>query len=169
MMSGCAMKLPQRIELWLLLAVIAAGLIIVFASHHRDDEPAQASQSSDDAPLMLHRCSIERDQENARLEIELRVQNVGADKLVLQTPKVKLLAANDREIPGFFLPFEPLPEVPAKATQDVQLRYWLEAADLKGVLNLDVEGHRIEVKGAKKLALNSLTNAEKKIFKPGEW
>jgi hypothetical protein len=165
------MKPPRRIELWLLFAVVGAGLIFVFASRHRDEEPAGGgtSASSDDAPLKLHRCVIGRDYGNARLDIELRIQNAGNDKLLLQPPKARLLAAKGREIPGFYLPFEQLPEVPPKTTQDVQLRYWLEAADLQGALKLEVDGRAIEVKSAKPVDLNSLKNGEQKTFGAGEW
>lgn len=163
------MKLPKRIELWLLLAAIVAGIIFVFASRQREDDPAGATPTPDGSPLKLYRCVIERNHGNARLDIELRVQNAGAEKLVLQSPRVKLLAVNGHEIPGFFLPFEQQPEVAANSTQDVQLRYWLEAADLQGALKLEVDGGRIDVKTAKAFDLNSLKNAEKKTLNHGEW
>lgn len=163
------MKLPKRIELWLLLAAIVAGLVFVFDSRQSDDEPSGGVQTSDDAPLKLHRCIIERDHGNARLDIHLRVQNAGAEKLVLQSPRARLLTGAGREISSFYLPFDPLPEVAANSTQDVELRYWLESTDLQGTLKLEVEGGRIDVKGAKELALNSLKNAERKTFNPGEW
>ncbi len=163
------MKLPKRIELWLLLAVIVAGLIFVFASRQSDDEPAGGTLSSEGEPLKLHLCSIERDHMNARLDIEVRVQNAGAEKLVLQSPRARLLSGSGRDIPGFYLPFDALPEIAANSTQDVQLRYWLEAADLQGALKLEVDGKRVDVKGTKAFALNSLKNSEMKTFNPGEW
>jgi len=165
------MKLPKRIELWVLLGVTVAGLIFVFASRHPGDEPAEAgvAASSEDAPLKLHRCLIERDGSSARLDIDLRVQNAAAEPLLLQSPKARLLGAKGREIASFFLPFEQLPEIPGKSTQDVQLRYWLEAADLQGALNLDVEGRTVAVKTAKAFDLNSLKHGDKKTLNPGEW
>lgn len=163
------MKLPKRLELWLLLAAIVAGIVFVFASRQNEDEPAKGVSSSDAEPLKLNRCSIERDRDHARLDIEARVQNTAAEKLVLQAPRARLLTESGREIAGFFLPFDSLPEVAANATQDVQLRYWLAAADLHGALKLEVDGKRIDVKSTRTFALNSLKDAEKKTFNPGEW
>ena len=168
------MNPPRRIELWLLLAVIVAGLIFVFASRQRDDEPAGSggstgTASSDDAPLKLHRCILKRDDGTARLDIELRLQNTAAEKLVLQSPDARLLSATGREIPGFYLPFDPLPEVAANSTQDVLIRFWLGAADLQGALRFEVKGRSIEVKSSKAFDLKTLKNLEERTFNPGEW
>ena len=126
------------------------------------------SASSDDAPLKLHRCVIERDYGNARLDIDLRLRNDTAETLVLQPPKARLLAAKGREIPAFFLPFEKLPEVPPKTTQDVQLRYWLEAADLQGALKLEVEGGTIDVKSAKAFDLEHAEECGEENLRSGD-
>lgn len=163
------MKPPRRVELWLLFAAVVAGLIFVFASRHRDDEAAGTDGPADEPPITLHQCVIARDYGNARLDIDLRLRNDTPETLVLQSPTARLLASTGREVPAFFLPFEKLPEVPPKTTQDVQLRYWLEAADLKGALKLEVGGGAVEVKGAKALDLGTLKNGEKKTFRAGEW
>jgi len=168
------MSLPRRIELWVLLAIIMAGLVFVFARRHPVAEElngagTELSQSEVRVPLKIHRCILERDYGNARLEIELRVQNSTAEKWTLQSPKARLLTANGREIPSFFLPFEKQPEVPARSTQDVQLRYWVDAADLQGAIKLEVDGKTVVVKGAKVFDLMTMKNAEKKIFNEGQW
>jgi hypothetical protein len=59
--------------------------------------------------------------------------------------------------------------VPAQSTQDVQLRYWLDAADLNGGLKLEVNGNTVAVKGSKAFDLKGLKNTEKKTFSPTEW
>lgn len=169
------MPLFKRIEIWVLLAVIVAGLAFVFARRHpnagepENSSSASAAPSENRSPLKIHRCILERDYGNARLDIELRVQNGTAEKWTLESPKVKLLNAVSREIPSFFLPLEPLPEVPAQSTLDVQLRYWVEAADLKGALKLEVNGNTVEVKGATAFDLMTMKNAEKKTFNAGQW
>ena len=165
------MNLLKRVEIWILLAVVVALLVWALRGGPPEeelDEPAVAMQSSDARPLVLHRSSLERDYGNARLEIDLRVKNDSAQKLVMQAPAVKLLAQN-REIPGFYLAFEPAPEVAPNATQDVQLRYWLEAGDLKGPLTLEVNGQKVEIKGAQPFDLESLKSTEKKTFTSGSW
>ncbi len=168
------MKLPRRIELWLLLAVIVAGLIFVFASRRHDDDQAGSadsggSVSSGDEPIKLHRCVLKRDSGFAQLDIELRVRNAAAEKLVLQPPTATLRSATGREIQGFYLPFEPQPEVAAGSTQDVQVRYWVEAADLEGALRLEVDGRIVEVKSAKSFDLSAMKNGEARTFNAGEW
>jgi hypothetical protein len=163
----------KRIELWVLLAIIVAGLAWVFlsrGSHEADFSAGTATSGSDaSAPLQLHRCVLKRDYGNARLDIDLHVRNDTAEKLVLQAPHVKLLAANNREVPSFFLPFDPVPEVAANSALDVQLRYWLEASDLGGPLELEVAGKRLAIKGAGSFDLKSMGNGEEKVIQPGAW
>jgi hypothetical protein len=164
----------KRIELWLLLALVLAGLFFVFAHKATEDEANKSGDvvvpsDKDDAPVKLHRSMITRDYGNARLDIDLRVRNDGAEKLVLQTPKARLLNGKGREIPSFFLPFDALPEVPPRSTQDVQLRYWLEAADFQGAITLEVNGKSMTVKSTKPFDLNMMKNAEKKTMTSTEW
>jgi hypothetical protein len=167
------MHFLKRIELWVLLAVIVAGLAWVFTSGPGDEEDlygGSANQAAADsqAPLQLHRCVLTRDYGNARLDIDLRVRNDSAEKLVMTAPKVKLLAAGGREIPEFFL-IEPRPEVVPNSTQDVQLRYWLEASDLQGPLSLDVNGKILAIKGSAPFDLTSMRNEEEKVIQKGGW
>jgi hypothetical protein len=167
------MHLLKRIELWVLLAVVVAGLAWVFlSSGSREEEVAVGGAVPlEDAkvPLQLHRCVLKRDYGNARLDIDLRVRNNGTEKLLMRAPKVKLLAAKGREIPSYFLPFDPVPEVPADSAQDVQLRYWLEAADLQGALTLEVDGKTLAIKSAAAFDLNSMKNSDEKVIPAGAW
>jgi hypothetical protein len=166
------MQLLKRTELWILLAAVLAGLFFVFRPHPHDTDSgsdAGATTTAADAPLQIHRCILTRDFGNAQLEIEAHVRNDSVDKLVLQPPAARLLTAKGREVPGFFLPFQQQPEVAAKSAEDVQLRYWLEATDLADALRLEVNGKSVEVKSAKAFDLNSMKNADKKTFNPGEW
>jgi hypothetical protein len=146
--------------------------------------PAEEDETADDTPrrktgtvvkgdpakpLEVHRSVLERDYGNARLDIEARIQNAGKDKLVLQPPQVRLLAGGGREVPPFFLPFEPQPEIGPGTTQDVQLRYWLEKKDLQEGLTLEVNGVQAKVKGAQAFDLESLKSKEEKTFLPHAW
>src|SRR5437763_991377 len=101
----------KRVELWVLLAVVAAGLVYVFVSRRdgldETDAPGATSVAApEDTPLGLHRCVLERDRDHARLEVEIRVRNRGGDVLALQPPRARLVAAQGREIAPFFLPFD---------------------------------------------------------------
>jgi hypothetical protein len=167
------MHFLKRVELWVLLAVVIGGLAWVFMSGHREEEDLSAAGTTatadSQAPLRLHRCVLKRDHGNARLDIELRVRNDGAETLVMHPPKVKLVAAGGRVVPEFFLPFEPRPEVAPGASQDVQLRYWLEWSDLKGALTLEVDGKTLAIKGKEPFDLNSMENDVEKVLQPGSW
>lgn len=167
------MHFLKRIELWVLLAVVVAGLGWVFLSSggREEDVTAGGAVPLEDAkaPLQLHRCVLKRDYGNARLDIDLRARNDGSEKLLMRSPKVKLLTAKGREIPSYFLPFDPVPEVPADSAQDVQLRYWLEAADLQGALTLEVDGKTLAIKSAASFDLNSMKNSDEKVIPAGAW
>jgi hypothetical protein len=165
------MQLFKRIELWILLIGLIVGLFFVLRpKNHGEDGSAELSTAVEsDAPLKIHRCVLTRDYGNAQLDVEVRVRNDRADKLVLQSPNAKLLADKGREVPSFFLPFQQQPEVPAKSSQDVELRYWLDAGDLEGALKLEVNGKTVDVKSSKAFNLNTLKNTEKKTFSPSDW
>ena len=173
------MNLFKRVELWVLLAVVLGGMVWVFTSGPADEDDAVEDSpprktgtvvKGDPAkPLQVHRSVLERDYGNARLDIDVRIQNLGKDKLVLQPPQVRLLTGSGREIPGFFLPFEPQPEIAPGTTQDVQLRYWLGKEDLQESLTLEVNGNQAKVKGAGAFDLESLKSKEAKTFLPDSW
>lgn len=168
------MQFLKRIELWIFLVIVLAGLFFVFRPHPRDAETGSDSgistnSAATDAPLQIHRCVLTRDFGNAQLDIEVHVRNDGAQTLTLQPPDARLLTAKGREVPGFFLPFQQQPQVSAKSAGDVQLRYWLDSADLNDALKLDVKGQTVEVKSAKAFELNSMKNGDKRTINPGEW
>lgn len=164
----------KRIEIWLLLALMIAGLIWVFTSRSseesvEDSTPSFTGTVTREAPLKLHRSVLKRDYGNARLDIDIRVFNSSAESLVMNPPKVKLLTAKNTEVASFFLPFEKLPEVPANSTQDVQLRYWLESEELNGSLTLEIDGQKLEVKDSTPLQLDSLPNGTDQIYSSTRW
>lgn len=163
----------KRFELWVLAAVLLVGTVWVLTSRHpAEDEPASATSTASGtsaAPLVLHQCVLERDYGNARLHIELRIKNDEEEKLSCLPPKVRLLTTQGREVPSFFLAFNKPPEVPGKSAQDVELVYWLEAADLGGGLTLMVRDEKLPIKSEKPFDLKTVENTKKKTFKPGEW
>ena len=171
------MNLFKRIEVIILLVLAAGGAIWVLSdSGSPEDEAAGDSAAASDpahdevgSANKLHRCTVERDYGNARLDIELRFANRGEKKLVMQPPQVKLVTDAGREVVPFFLPFDPVPEIPAGTTQDVRLRYWLEKADLQGGLKLVIGDDSIEVKSAAAFDLEKLKNKEPRTFAASDW
>lgn len=169
------MNLLKRPEVILLLLLAAGGAVFVLTStpgNDRDD-PSQAealrASSTADAETRIHRLAIERDYGNARLDIDIQVANRDPKRLVMQPPEARLFTGKGREVPPFFLPFSPPPEIAANAAADVQLRYWLEKADLEGSLRLEIRGESIEVKSAAPFDLEKLENKQPRTLAPGEW
>lgn len=169
------MNLLKRFELWVLLAIIGAGLAYVFLSAPAESEEGDAGASTAEtqgdkaAPLSLIQVSIERDYGNARLDLEVRVKNDTGEELTLQAPAVRLLTTAGREVPSFVLAIDTPPKLPAGTTQDVQLRYWLEEGDLQQGLQLEVKGRVLEVKQAAAFDLRALQNGGKKTFRTAAW
>ncbi len=171
------MNLFKRIEVILLLVLAAGGAIWVLSDNGSPDDEAAGESAAASDPAQdagpgvnkLHRCTVERDYGNARLDIELRFANRGEKKLVMQPPQVRLLTDAGREVVPFFLPFDPVPEIPAGTTQDVRLRYWLEKADLQGGLKLVIGDDSIEVKSAAVFDLEKLKNKEPRTYASSDW
>ncbi len=157
--------------LLLILALGGAWWVLSDANKEGEDERTSNSAPATDAEpaLKIHRRTLERDYGNARLDIELRYANTTATKLALQPPNARLVTAAGREVPAFFLPFEPPPEIPAKTAADVRLRYWLEKTDLAGALTLHIGDASIEIKTAAPFDLEKLENKKPRTFDGAEW
>jgi hypothetical protein len=166
------MPFLKRIEVWVLL-VVGVGLswwALKPAAAPPTRWEAAAGEAADQPPqrLTLRGAQIERDYGNARLDLTLAVRNDGIHPLRLSAPKLRLLAG-EREVPAFFLPADRLPEVAPQSASEVQLRYWLEAADLQGPLVLDLEGEQTPVKSATPYPLDPLKNGELVTLRGVEW
>ena len=170
------MKSLLRIEVLFLLVLAAAGGAWILFSHKPSplDEArpavARLSQDPGDGSTLIRSCHLERDVGNARLDIELRVTNSHSKKLLLAPPAMRLINAKGDDVPAYFLPTEPPPELPAKSTSEVKMRFWLEADDVKGALVMEVDGQRFDIKTAAPLELEALKNAELKAMPVGgDW
>jgi len=162
-------SMTKRIEFWILIALTVIGIVWVL-------RPGTAPQvndldGSDQSALIVKRSSLERDFGNARLDLELRIRHDGIQPLLLKPPSLRLLAGPDgqREVPLFFLPGEPLPQVSPRSTSAVTLRYWLEASDLEGPLWIDWEGTRVPVKSTQPFPLDQLQNRQIRHFNGIDW
>lgn len=166
----------KRFEIWLVLLLALIGLAwVLWFNPTRDEFDEEVLGDNDSAvaqveeDLSLRRLVAKRDYGNVRLDIDLKVRNPKPEKLVMSPPKVRLLAGEGREVPGFFLPFEPLPEVSPNSTQEVQLRYWLEEKDLKGTLELQVDGQKLLIKDSASVEIESLKNGEETAIRSVKW
>ncbi len=170
------MKFYQRIEVWVLLLLTAAAIVFVLQpgaepEGWEESHPAAGSGQEREITLSLRGATLERDYGNARLDLDVRVVNKSPHPVLLTPPRARLLAGAEggREVPPFFLPAEQPPEVGAGGTSEVQLRYWLEAADLQGPLWLEVDEERLEVKSAAPFELESLENRKAVTLLGVDW
>lgn len=166
----------KRIEIWILLALALAGLAwVLWFSPNRDEFEEEVLDGNGtvagkvEENLSLRRLVVKRDYGNVRLDIDLKVNNHKGEKLVMSPPKVRLVNGEGREVPVFFLPFEHLPEVSPNSTQEVQLRYWLEAKDLSGTLELEVDDQKLLVKDATPVEIEALKNGEETTIRSVKW
>lgn len=154
----------KRVEVWLLLVLGGGAAAWVLMQKPADVEdggqPIQAGDTSTEAALVVHRCTLERDYGNARLDLELRYRNTSERPLVLQPPDVKLLTGDGKEVPPFILPVERPPQIAAQTAQDVRVRYWLDKKHLQGTLTLEIRGTSVKVKGDGVLDLEKLENGK---------
>jgi len=161
------MSFLKRFEVWLLIVLSLGAAIWVFTT---DSDPGLgepepiATDAAPEAALKIHRCTLERDYGNARLDIELRYRNTSPRPLSLQPPDVRLLTADGKEVPPFILPVEKPPQIAAQTAQDVRLRYWLDKSHLQGPLTLEIRGEKAEVKSAAPVDLDKLENGKPKTW-----
>ncbi len=155
----------KRIEVWVLLLLGGGAAIWVFLDKPVvEGDPQPIESPSSESAMVIHRCTLERDFGNARLDIELRYHNASPRPLILQPPDVKLLTGDGKEVPPFILATEKPPEIAVQTSKDVRLRYWLDKAHLQGTLALDIRGTTAEVKNATPLALEKMENRKPKTW-----
>lgn len=162
-----AMSFLKRFEVWLLILLSLGVTLWVFTTEEASEgnpEPLAAEVTTTEPGLKIHRCTLERDYGNARLDIELRYRNTSPRPFSFQPPDVRLVTAEGKEVPLFTLATEKPPQVPAQTAQDVRIRYWLEKAHLQGALTLEVRGEKAEVKKPAPLDLEKLENGKSKTW-----
>lgn len=161
------MSFLKRFEVWLLIVLSLGAAVWVLTMDKADDgnpEPISAEASADVPAIKIHRCTLERDYGNARLDIELRYRNASPRPLFLLPPDVRLLTADGKEVPPFMLATEKAAQIPAQTAQDIRLRYWLEKTHLQGALTLEIRGEKVAVKSAAALDLESLEQKKPKTW-----
>jgi len=172
------MSLLKRFELWVLLILIGGGLFYVFNIQDASDEYGRApitatdSDSSDEPEppprFSLRKTTITRDGDNFLAEIDLfwRIDRTQTPKL--NSPGTRLLAAGDREIPTFFLPFQAPVQVPESGEVAITLRYWLSRDDIAGPLSLHIEKDIISVKTGE-FDAEELPEKQSRSFTDNDW
>lgn len=165
------MNLFKRVEVWVLLALLGAGIGFVLVSSNKDDDDPAAlpkQQQVSAGKFTVASLALRRDYANFELRIGVDYDNRDGAEIDTATAAA-LLADGDRKIPPFFLAIAPPPKIPAGKRERVELRYWLESADLKGPLWLDVLGARVQVKPAAPFDPESMDNQSERPVRPADW
>ncbi len=173
------MQWTRRIEVWILLLVIAALAAWALWPRPEAGEGArvageETAAGADGPRFEIRAIELERDYGNARLDIEVMFENRRPSTLTLQPPEVQLFAGDPDadeavEVPDFFLAFESRPQIAGGSTQQVRLRYWLEAHHLLGPLVLRIGDHERTIKTAEPVALDGLDNRSRQPMRGGPW
>ena len=127
------MKLLKRVEFRVLLALVVAALIYV------SSRPKPGNEI-----FTIEDITLRQDYSNYEMVIRVSYDNQTGQEIDT-AESAALLAEGDRKIPGFFLAIAPPPKIPANKRTKVDLKYWLEADDLKGPLWLDILGSRVQL------------------------
>lgn len=171
------MQWTRRIEVWLLLLAVVALAAWALWPGAEPGEGARLAEEETAAAAEgprfdIRSIELERDYGNARLDIEVMFENRRPSALTMQPPEVRLLAGDDPdadEVPDFFLAIEPRPQIAGGGTQQVQLRYWLEAEHLHGPLVLHIGDHQRTIKTAEPVELDSFENRSRQRVRGGPW
>lgn len=169
------MTVLKRVEVWILLALVAGGLIFVLATRgDRPDGPGQDGGESDPAGaptgFTVTRVDLRRDGSHAVASLRVRCRNDGDDPLVVAGENgARLVADGNERVPAYFRAFAAVPEVAPGEESEVVLRYWLSAGHLEGSLRLELGGESAEVKDEEPLALESLEDGVEIAFTGTRW
>lgn len=172
------MALLKRFELWLLLILIGGGLFYVFNIENAGDEQGRAPITTNDPDgpdkpeppprFTLQKTTITRDGDHFLAEITIRCRNEKEQALKLIPPGTRLMAAGGQEIPTFFLPFQPVIQVPKSSEADVTLRYWLNSDDINGPVSLLIESDTIPIKNGD-FEIESLPDKQSRSYTDTNW
>jgi len=149
------MTLRCRPEVWVLLALVAAGLVWVAADQrpkarsNSGSEAADAGMGAGVQDLRLYRTAMVPDGAHRRLRIEFTARHGAAEPLDVRPPAARLLDASGAELPPFFAPGAFPPALPPGTTAASWMEYWLTPAQAEGPLTFQLAGAQIPVPTAK--------------------
>ena len=163
------MSLFKRIEVWVLILLLGVGLFFVLNSGDPDAPETEGKEATAKTEKYgIKKLSLRRDYGNYELRISVDYNNKDGEEIDTASAAA-LMAEGDRKIPAFFLAIAPPPTIPAGKRETVELKYWLEADDLKGPLWLDVAGSRAQVKADASFDGESIENGETESLTLSNW
>ncbi|MFN0128315.1 MAG: hypothetical protein ACKV19_16705 [Verrucomicrobiales bacterium] len=137
----------RRPELWLLLVLVAAGLVWVAVTQSGSRSPESFSRSADGSgmvdDLQVTRTQWTPDGTHRRLRVEFTAENRTTEALDVAPPSVRLLDAAGAEVPLFFVPGA-FPPALAPGTRSASwIEFWLTEHQARDSMTLVVEGRRV--------------------------
>ena len=140
----------------LIFAAVGVGFVLFTqksAENQREEEAKEEALASnlstqiiDQKPFEIDSTKLTQDgDENWLLELKVRYRNEAETALKLDSAAAVLETDSGTQVPEFFLPFSPTSEIPAKAEEFVDLRYWLDSQHHGQDLWLSILGERVKV------------------------
>lgn len=139
------MSVWRRVEVWGLMALVAAGLIWVASSHWRMGREDAGDGNSVIRQLQLTRAQVTPHASHCQLRVEFTASNTGPTAFEVRPPGVRLLDASGGDLPLFFAPGAFPPALAPGQTGASWCEFWLTAAQAVGPLTLEVGGRRTKV------------------------
>lgn len=183
----------KRIEVWILLALTAAGLAVVLLSTGPQDDPGDddgrppagqadkdkpeqppspsaPAEFGHDGPLVIDEVDLTREGEHSYLvEVHFSFDNQ-RDAELRPVEQAKLITASGKSVPVFVLAFASFPPpLPAGQETASSMLFSLGAADVVGELTLDIAGSRAAVKSGRSFDPESLRERTTRTFKNLDW
>jgi len=150
--------------------IVLSILVISALLSGCDKSDRQVATTTPSGNAELRNSTLTRDYQNARLVLDLSVRNTTLQPRRLAPPFIRLLDANDAEIPPFFLAFSQPPTLAPGTSETHELAFWLDESHLAGEIWLVVgEEDPLPVKDADPFELDLIDNQASRHFKGPHW
>ncbi len=176
------MHIFKRVEIWILLLLVAGVVIFVFSTTRDDEEfarqPSSTAEKSERAEpaFSVGKIEVKRDYGNAILEIHVTCKNPTGEELQLVSPAARLFAGSGpekeedaTEVESFFLAFSPPPAIPPGEVSAAVLKFWAEKSHLEQSLWLRILDDAQVIKSAGPFDLESIPNQQSLVVRGTEW
>jgi hypothetical protein len=127
----------KRFEIWLLLALVIAGIWWAFQAETMEvaatvpnqatpgQVPGNEVESNDSSLLEVKNVQLSPTEQGTVIELTLFGRSGTEDPVTLGAENVELLTSEGEDVHRFYLPFDPDPMLSAEEKSLVKLNFWL--------------------------------------------